>query len=118
MYIVEARIVKRAEQITIPAGVKGIEPLAFAGCHLKTVKVEKGNKTFAVHGRCLYNKKNGKLVLAFGKGSKLTLSKRIKRIDKDSMAAAYKLKWSSGWKNSFVANHNNIKIYYRGKRIR
>lgn len=121
------QVTPTAEQITIPAGVKEIEPLAFAGCHLKTVKVEKGNKTFAVHGRCLYNKKNGKLVLAFGKGSKLTLSKKIKRIDKDSMAAVYKLKklvmpkklkCTSGWKNSFVANNNNIKIYYRGKRIR
>lgn len=121
------QVTPTAKQITIPATVKEIEPLAFAGCNLKTVKVEKGNKTFAVQGRCLYNKKNGKLVLAFGKGDKLTLSKKIKRIDKDSMVAKYKvkklvlpkkLKRASGWKTAFIENNRNVKMYYCGKRIR
>lgn len=121
------QVTPTAKQITIPATVKEIEPLAFAGCNLKTVKVEKGNKTFAVQGRCLYNKKNGKLVLAFGRGDKLTLSKKIKRIDKDSMVAKYKvkklvlpkkLKRASGWKTAFIENNQNVKMYYCGKRIR
>lgn len=121
------QVTPAAKKITIPASVKEIEPLAFAGCSLKTVKVEKGNKTFAVKGRCLYNKKSGKLILAFGKGSKLTLPARIKKIDKDSMVADYKikelvipkkLKRTSGWKQSFIDNNEKVRIYYRGKRLR
>lgn len=121
------QVTPTAKQITIPATVKEIEPLAFAGSKLTTVKVEKENKTFAVQGRCLYNKKSGKLVLAFGKGSKLTLPKRIKKIDKNAMVTKYKvkelvmpkkLKRTNGWKQSFIDNNEKIKIYYRGKRIR
>lgn len=115
------------KKITIPDYVKEIEPLAFAGNNLTTVKGEKGNKTFAVQGRCLYNKKSGKLVLAFGRGSKLTLTKKIKKIDKNAMVSKYeikklvmpkKLKRTKGWKQSFTANNEKMKIYYRGKRIR
>lgn len=116
-----------AKKITIPADVKAIEPSAFTGSSLETVKVAKKNKYFAVQGRCLYQKKGGKLILAFGKGSKLTLSKKIKKIDKDARVTKYtikklvmpkKLKRSSGWKKTFIANNSNVIIYYCGKRIR
>lgn len=120
------QVMPTAKQITIPAGIEEIEPSAFAGSSLTTVKVEKGNKTFAVNGRCLYNKKSGKLVLAFGRGNKLTLSKKIRKIDKDAMVSKYKvkklvmpkkLKRAKGWKKPFIANNDKIKIYYCKKRI-
>lgn len=120
------QVMPTAKQITILAGIEEIEPSAFAGSSLTTVKVEKGNKTFAVNGRCLYNKKSGKLVLAFGRGNKLTLSKKIRKIDKDAMVSKYKvkklvmpkkLKRAKGWKKPFIANNDKIKIYYCKKRI-
>lgn len=121
------QVMPTAKKITIPAHVKEIEPAAFTGSSLQKVKAAKKNKNFAVHGRCLYNKKNGKLILVFGKGSKLTFSKKIKKIDKHVMIAKYKIKKlvlpskvkrSSGWKKPFIANNQNVKIYYCGKRIR
>lgn len=121
------QVMPSAKKITIPDYVKEIEPSAFAGSSLETVKVVKKNKYFAVQGRCLYEKKSGKLILAFGKGSKLTLPKKIKKIDKNARVTRYtikkllmpgKLKRTSGWKKSFIANNSNIKMYYRGKRIR
>lgn len=120
------QVMPTSTQITIPASVKGIEPSAFTESSLKKVKVAKKNKYFAVHKRCLYSKKNGKLVLAFGKKSILTLSGKVKKIGKDAMVAKYKikklflphkLKRASGWKKVFVANNKNIKIYYQKKRI-
>lgn len=121
------QVMPSAKKITIPADVKAIEPSAFTGSSLETVKVAKKNKYFAVQGRCLYEKKSGKLILAFGKGSKLTLPKKIKKIDKNARVTRYtikklvmpkKLKRTSGWKKSFIANNSNVKMYYRGKRIR
>lgn len=121
------QVMPSAKSITIPANVKEIEPSAFIGSSLKSVKVAKKNKYFAVQGRCLYRKKDGKLILVFGKGSKLSLSKKVKKIDKKVKVTRYaikklvipqKLKRGSGWKKPFIANNGNIKIYYRGKKIR
>lgn len=121
------QVMPSAKKIIIPAYVKKIEPSAFTGSSLTSVKVKKTNKIFAVRGRCLYNKKNGKLVLAFGKGSKLTLSKNIKKIDKNARITRYtvkklvipgKLKRARGWSKPFTGNNKKVRIYYRGKRIR
>ena len=121
------QVMPAAKSITIPANVKGIEPAAFTNSSLQKIKVAKKNRYFAVHKRCLYNKKNGKLVLAFGKGETLRLSKKVKKIGKDTMITKYKLKKvvisrkikrASGWKKPLIANNKKIKIYYRGKRIR
>lgn len=121
------QVMPTATQITIPSNVKGIEPSAFYNSSLRKVKVAKKNKYFAVNKRCLYNKKTGKLILVFGKGSTMTLSKKIKKIGKDVMVANYKIKKlvlpkavkrKSGWKKPFISNNKKIKIFYRGKRIR
>lgn len=102
------QVMPAAKSITIPANVKGIEPAAFTNSSLQKIKVAKKNRYFAVHKRCLYNKKNGKLVLAFGKGETLRLSKKVKKIGKDTMITKYKLKKvvisrkikrASGWKS-------------------
>lgn len=115
------QVMPDATQITIPADIKRIEPSAFTNSSLKKVKVAKNNKYFAVHKRCLYKKKNGKLLLAFGKGSTLSLSKKVKRIDKDSMVTKYKIKKLviakkikrvGNWKKPYVANNRKVKIYY------
>lgn len=120
------QVMPSAKKITLPAYVKEIEPSAFTNSSLQTVKVAKKNKYFAVQGRCLYEKKNGKLILAFGKGSKLTLPKKIKKLSRDTRVTRYtikklvmpkKLKRGSGWKKVFTANNSKIKIYYRGKQI-
>lgn len=121
------QVMPTATQVTIPANVKGIEPSAFTNSSLKKVKVAKKNKYFAVHKRCLYKKKTGKLILAFGKKSTLTLSGKMKRIGKSSMVAKYKIKKlvipkkikrENGWKKPFLTNNKKVKIYYCGKRIR
>lgn len=115
------------KKITIPANVKWIEPTAFQNCSLQTVKVAKKNKSFAVHKRCLYRKKEGQLVLVFGKGSTVTLSKKIKEIGEDVATAKYKIKKLiipkkmeryDNWKKPYVTNNKKVKIYYCGKRIR
>lgn len=120
------QVMPSAESILIPASVKGIEPSAFYGSSLKKVKVSKNSKYFAVQGNCLYNKKNGKLILVFGKKSTITISKKVKKIDKNVMVTKYKikklripgkLKRANGWKKPFVTNNKKVKIYYRGKRI-
>lgn len=121
------QVMPKAKKITIPAYVKEIEPAAFQGCSLQKVKINKKNKKFAVQGRSLYNRKDGRLLLVFGKGSRLTFSKRIKKLDKYVMVAKYKIKKivienklqrKTGWKKPFLANNKKVKIYYCGKRIR
>lgn len=121
------QVMPDAKKITIPAEVKWIEPTAFKNCSLKTVKVAKKNKSFAVHKRCLYRKKEGQLVLVFGKGSTVTLSKKIKEIGEDVATAKYKIKKLiipkkmeryDNWKKPYVTNNKKVKIYYCGKLIR
>ena len=116
-----------AKKITIPKSVKWIEPTAFKNTSIKTVKVSKKNKYFAVHKRCLYRKAEKELVYVFGKGSTLTLSKKIKQISEDvvvtktklkKLIISHKVKRYNNWKKPFVKNNKKIKIYYRGKRVK
>ena len=115
------------KKITIPKSVKWIEATAFKNTSLKTVKVSKKNKYFAVHKRCLYRKAEKELVYVFGKGSTLTLSKKIKQISEDvvvtkaklkKLIISHKVKRYNNWKKPFVKNNKKIKIYYRGKRVK
>lgn len=120
------QVMPTATQVTIPASVKEIEPSAFTNSSLKKVKVEKENKYFAVHKRCLYKKKTGKLILAFGKKSTLTLSGKVKKIGKSSMVTKYKIKKLvipkktkrvDKWEKPYITNNKKVRIYYCGKRI-
>ena len=120
------QVMPDAKKITIPKSVKWIEPTAFKNTSIKTVKVSKKNKYFAVHKRCLYRKAEKELVYVFGKGSTLTLSKKIKEISEDvvvtkaklkKLIISHKVKRYNNWKKPFVKNNKKIKIYYRGKRI-
>jgi len=120
------QVMPDAKKITIPKSVKWIEPTAFKNTSIKTVKVSKKNKYFAVHKRCLYRKAEKELVYVFGKGSTLTLSKKIKQISEDvvvtktklkKLIISHKVKLYNNWKKPFVKNNKKIKIYYRGKKI-
>ena len=120
------QVMPDAKKITIPKSVKWIEPTAFKNTSIKTVKVSKKNKYFAVHKRCLYRKAEKELVYVFGKGSSLTLSKKIKQISEDvvvtktklkKLIISHKVKRYNNWKKPFVKNNKKIKIYYRGKKI-
>ena len=121
------QVMPDAKKITIPKSVKWIEPTAFKNTSIKTVKVSKKNKYFAVHKRCLYRKAEKELVYVFGKGSTLTLSKKIKQISEDvvvtktklkKLIISHKVKRYNNWKKPFVKNNKKIKIYYRGKRVK
>ena len=121
------QVMPDAKKITIPKSVKWIEPTAFKNTSIKTVKVSKKNKYFAVHKRCLYRKAEKELVYVFGKGSKLILSKKIKQISEDvvvtktklkKLIISHKVKRYNNWKKPFVKNNKKIKIYYRGKRVK
>ena len=121
------QVMPDAKKITIPKSVKWIEPTAFKNTSIKTVKVSKKNKYFAVHKRCLYRKAEKELVYVFGKGSTLTLSKKIKEISEDvvvtktklkKLIISHKVKRYNNWKKPFVKNNKKIKIYYRGKRVK
>ena len=121
------QVMPDAKKITIPKSVKWIEPTAFKNTSIKTVKVSKKNKYFAVHKRCLYRKAEKELVYVFGKGSSLTLSKKIKQISEDvvvtktklkKLIISHKVKRYNNWKKPFVKNNKKIKIYYRGKRVK
>ena len=121
------QVMPDAKKITIPKSVKWIEPTAFKNTSIKTVKVSKKNKYFAVHKRCLYRKAEKELVYVFGKGSTLTLSKKIKQISEDvvvtktklkKLIISHKVKLYNNWKKPFVKNNKKIKIYYRGKRVK
>ena len=121
------QVMPDAKKITIPKSVKWIEPTALKNTSLKTVKVSKKNKYFAVHKRCLYRKAEKELVYVFGKGSTLTLSKKIKQISEDvvvtktklkKLIISHKVKRYNNWKKPFVKNNKKIKIYYRGKRVK
>ena len=120
------QVMPDAKKITIPKSVKWIEPAAFKNTSIKTLKVSKKNKYFAVHKRCLYRKAEKELVYVFGKGSTLTLSKKIKEISEDvvvtkaklkKLIISHKVKRYNNWKKPFVKNNKKIKIYYRGKKI-
>ena len=120
------QVMPDTKKITIPKSVKWIEPTAFKNTSIKTVKVSKKNKYFAVHKRCLYRKAEKELVYVFGKGSTLTLSKKIKQISEDvvvtktklkKLIISHKVKLYNNWKKPFVKNNKKIKIYYRGKKI-
>ena len=120
------QVMPDAKKITIPKSVKWIEPTAFKNTSIKTVKVSKKNKYFAVHKRCLYRKAEKELVYVFGKGSTLILSKKIKEISEDvvvtkaklkKLIISHKVKRYNNWKKPFVKNNKKIKIYYRGKKI-
>ena len=121
------QVMPDAKKITIPKSVKWIEPTAFKNTSIKTLKVSKKNKYFAVHKRCLYRKAEKELVYVFGKGSTLTLSKKIKQISEDvvvtktklkKLIISHKVKLYNNWKKPFVKNNKKIKIYYRGKRVK
>ena len=121
------QVMPDAKKITIPKSAKWIEPTAFKNTSIKTVKVSKKNKYFAVHKRCLYRKAEKELVYVFGKGSTLTLSKKIKQISEDvvvtktklkKLIISHKVKLYNNWKKPFVKNNKKIKIYYRGKRVK
>ena len=121
------QVMPDTKKITIPKSVKWIEATAFKNTSLKTVKVSKKNKYFAVHKRCLYRKAEKELVYVFGKGSTLTLSKKIKQISEDvvvtkaklkKLIISHKVKRYNNWKKPFVKNNKKIKIYYRGKRVK
>ena len=121
------QVMPDAKKITIPKSVKWIEPAAFKNTSIKTLKVSKKNKYFAVHKRCLYRKAEKELVYVFGKGSKLILSKKIKQISEDvvvtktklkKLIISHKVKLYNNWKKPFVKNNKKIKIYYRGKRVK
>ena len=121
------QVMPDAKKITIPKSVKWIEQTAFKNTSIKTVKVSKKNKYFAVHKRCLYRKAEKELVYVFGKGSKLILSKKIKQISEDvvvtktklkKLIISHKVKRYNNWKKPFVKNNKKIKIYYRGKRVK
>ena len=121
------QVMPGAKKITIPKSVKWIEATAFKNTSIKTVKVSKKNKYFAVHKRCLYRKAEKELVYVFGKGSTLTLSKKIKQISEDvvvtkaklkKLIISHKVKRYNNWKKPFVKNNKKIKIYYRGKRVK
>ncbi len=120
------QVMPTATTVKIPAYVKYIEPAAFYGSSLKKVTVAKKNKNYAVSKRCLYNKKTGKLVLVFGSGKTLKLSKKIKKIGKTARVTKYKinklvisnkLKRKTGWKKPFLSNNKKIKIYYLGRKL-
>lgn len=121
------QVMPGAKKITIPKSVKWIEATAFKNTSIKTLKVSKKNKYFAVHKRCLYRKAEKELVYVFGKGSKLILSKKIKQISEDvvvtktklkKLIISHKVKRYNNWKKPFVKNNKKIKIYYRGKRVK
>lgn len=121
------QVMPDAKKITIPARVKWIEPTAFKNSSLKTVKVAKKNKSFVAHKRCLFSKKEKELILVFGTGRTLTLSKKIKEIGQNVATTKYKikkliipkkLKRVDKWKKPYTTNNEKIKIYYCGKRIR
>ena len=121
------QVMPDTKKITIPKSVKWIEPTAFKNTSIKTLKVSKKNKYFAVHKRCLYRKAEKELVYVFGKGSTLTLSKKIKQISEDvvvtktklkKLIISHKVKLYNNWKKPFVKNNKKIKIYYRGKRVK
>lgn len=121
------QVMPDAKKITIPKSVKWIEPAAFKNTSIKTLKVSKKNKYFAIHKRCLYRKAEKELVYVFGKGSTLTLSKKIKQISEDvvvtktklkKLIISHKVKRYNNWKKPFVKNNKKIKIYYRGKRVK
>ena len=121
------QVMPDTKKITIPKSVKWIEPAAFKNTSIKTLKVSKKNKYFAVHKRCLYRKAEKELVYVFGKGSTLTLSKKIKQISEDvvvtktklkKLIISHKVKRYNNWKKPFVKNNKKIKIYYRGKRVK
>lgn len=117
-------MLKGLKKINLPKNLTTIGEDAFTNSGLKKVEVAKDNKYFAVHKRCLYKKKKGKLLLIFGKGSTLTLSKKVKMMDRNLMFTKYKIKklvipqkirWPKSWKKPYF---KNIKIYYCGKELR
>lgn len=121
------QVMPQATKITIPTNVKWIQPNAFSNSCLKKVKVAKKNKYFAVAKRCLYDKRDKALVLIFGKGTRVTLSKKIKEIGQDVATTKYKIKKLvipqkikrvDKWKKPYITNNKKVKIYYCGKRIR
>ena len=121
------QVMPDAKKIIIPKNVKDIEATAFVNTNIKTLKVSKKNKYLATHKRCLYQKKCGELIYVFGKGSTLTLSKKIKQISEDvvvtkdklkKLIISHKVKRYNNWKKPFVKNNKKIKIYYRGKRVK
>ena len=68
-----------AKKITIPKKREmDIEAAAFKNTSIKTLKVSKKNKYFAVHKRCLYRKAEKELIYVFGKGSTVDIVKKNK----------------------------------------
>lgn len=121
------QVMPQATKITIPTNIKWIQPKAFTNSCLKKVKVAKKNKFFAVARRCLYDKRDKALILIFGKGNTVTLSKKIKEIGQDVATTKYKIKKLvipkkikrvDKWKKPYITNNKKVKIYYCGKRIR
>ena len=105
------QVMPDAKKIIIPKNVKDIEATAFVNTNIKTLKVSKKNKYLATHKRCLYQKKSGELIYVFGKGSTLTLSKKIKKLSEDvvvtkaklkKLIISHKVKRYNNWKKRFI----------------
>jgi hypothetical protein len=63
--------------ICIPASVDSIDGSAFAGCHLREIVIEDGNRHFGVFGRFLMNGEGTSLVRYFGEDESVTISREI-----------------------------------------
>ena len=113
------------KNLVIPKKVSSIESDAFKNIYSKKWKIAAGNKCYAMKkNSCIYNKKNGKLVLIF-RGNKVVLPKQVKKIidgfsvEKGGYKKLYlpkKLKkLDADWLNKLKTTNSSQKIYFSGK---
>lgn len=79
---------KVVTKVILGKKVSDIRMFAFQSRKLKDIQIKKGNKTIAKKGQCIYNKKNGTLLVGIAKNKKLKICSKVKKLDEKVLSLA------------------------------
>lgn len=77
---------KVVTKVTLGKKVSDIRAFAFQSRKLKDIQIKKGNKTIAKKDQCIYNKKNGTLLVGIAKNKKLKICSKVKKLDEQVLS--------------------------------
>lgn len=117
----------QAKKLTIGRKVSVLEADALTCSSLKSVSLDKKNKTFSKKGMCIYRKKGGALAVAIAKNGNLKINSKIKsipdavslcgygkRLKRVDIGASVK-KLESTWMKILEGDYR-LKIYFHSKK--
>ena len=99
----------QVESISLPASLEKIEPHSLEAPALTDISIAEENEDFSVDHQCLYNKKDGALIVGIAKGKKLIISSKVREINGASMVAGIENKSEAEEEMSIVEIPASVK---------